>query len=347
MNKKIVSLIIALTLPLTFLVGCKNSSSEEETFVMTEDTTALDGNVEYNAKTYKESFFSTENYSAEHLQNEFEAIVKEITSKEDRDELLELLDSYSNTQDGDFDFVKTTYDKYSTQDESADSITLDSNGMYEIASRLYKATLNATKKYYDINDFYIYYKDQLTNSTSTNDEEEFENEVRMTAIKEYTIASIYKEAYNDSFISKIIATLNEESTTVETTPVTGNENTTVETTVPEQNKTQNITQNPTVEDTNTSDDSQDETTTEDSDDDTYPEYLEFSEALKSQIYDAGVNSAIEFIGQNITTSSSEYCRQIYDALENDNPLGDNKEEGYKSFLDGFKTTLENNGIEFN
>ena len=36
-----------------------------------------------------------------------------------------------------------------------------------------------------------------------------------------------------------------------------------------------------------------------------------------------------------------------EALENDNPLGENKEEGYNSFLDGFKTTLENNGIEFN
>ncbi|WP_322396039.1 hypothetical protein, partial [Clostridium perfringens] len=62
--------------------------------------------------------------------------------------------------------------------------------------------------------------------------------------------------------------------------------------------------------------------------DTYPEYLELSETVKSQIYDAGVNAAIEYIGQNISTSSSSYCREIYDALENDNPLGKNKEEGY-------------------
>ena len=84
MNKKIVSLMVALTLPLTFLVGCKKS--QEEKFVMTEDTIALDGSVEYSAKTYKDAFFSTENYSTEYLQNEFEVIVKEITSKEDQTE---------------------------------------------------------------------------------------------------------------------------------------------------------------------------------------------------------------------------------------------------------------------
>ena len=168
MNKKIVSLMVALTLPLTFLVGCKKS--QEEKFVMTEDTIALDGSVEYSAKTYKDAFFSTENYSTEYLQNEFEAIVKEITSKEDQTELVELLKSYSNTQDGDFDYVKTCFEKYATtNDADTKSITLDSNGMYEISSRLYKATLNATKKYYDINDFYIYYKDQLLSSSSTTD----------------------------------------------------------------------------------------------------------------------------------------------------------------------------------
>ena len=43
----------------------------------------------------------------------------------------------------------------------------------------------------------------------------------------------------------------------------------------------------------------------------------------------------------------KYCRDLYEALENDNPLGDNKEKGYNSFLEGFKTTLENNNIEFN
>ena len=94
MNKKIVSLMVALTLPLTFLVGCKKS--QEEKFVMTEDTIALDGSVEYSAKTYKDAFFSTENYSTEYLQNEFEVIVKEITSKEDQTEIVELLKSYSN-----------------------------------------------------------------------------------------------------------------------------------------------------------------------------------------------------------------------------------------------------------
>ena len=86
MNKKILSLIIALSLPLAFLVGCNNSKDEE--FVMTEDTIALDGSVEYSAKTYKEAFFSTKNYSDEYLQNEFETIVKEITSEEDKEELV-------------------------------------------------------------------------------------------------------------------------------------------------------------------------------------------------------------------------------------------------------------------
>ena len=210
MNKKIVSLIVALTLPLTFLVGCKNSSKEDN-FVMTEDTKALDGSVEYSARTYKDAFFSTENYSAEYLQNEFENIIEEITSKEELDEFLELLNSYSNTQDGDFDFLKSTYEKYNKENEDTNGITLDSNAMTEISSRLYKATLNATKKYYDINDFYIYYKDQLVNATTSTDYEEFENEVRMTTIKEYTIANIYKNAYNDSFISNIIASIENSS----------------------------------------------------------------------------------------------------------------------------------------
>ena len=357
MNKKIVSLMVALTLPLTFLVGCKKS--QEEKFVMTEDTIALDGSVEYSAKTYKDAFFSTENYSTEYLQNEFEAIVKEITSKEDQTELVELLKSYSNTQDGDFDYVKTCFEKYATtNDANTKSITLDSNGMYEISSRLYKATLNATKKYYDINDFYIYYKDQLLSSTSTTDEEEFENELRMTTIKEYTLASIYKNAYNDSFITKVIASMEEVSTEDET--IKQEEEVYVEnTTKPEVNEivtddnsentsSDNISSDETTEDTTEEDNSINNDNDEDTnDEDTYEEYLELSESVKSQIYDAGVNSAIEFIGQNITTSSAEYCREMYDALENDNPLGENKEEGYNSFLDGFKTTLENNGIEFN
>lgn len=334
MNKKIVSLMVALTLPLTFLVGCKKA--QEEKFVMTEDTIALDGSVEYSAKTYKDAFFSTENYSDEYLQNEFETIVKEITSKEDKEELVDLLESYSNTQDGSFDVLKSTYEKYNTKDEDTESITLDSNGIYEISSRLYKATLNATKKYYDINDFYIYYKDQLTNSTTSNDNDEFENEVRMTTIKEYTIANIYKNAYNDSFISKVIASI-EESTTEE------------EVVVDKENTSENTSENTTKPESSTpsTDDNSTDNSTENDEDETYSEYLEFSESLKSQIYDAGVNSAIDFIGQEISHSPSDYCRQLYDALENDNPLGDNKEEGYKFFLEGFKTTLENNGVEFN
>lgn len=331
MNKKILSLIIALSLPLTFLVGCNKSKNEE--FVMTEDTTALDGSVEYSAKTYKNAFYSTENYSDEYLQNELEAIVKEITSKEDKEELVDLLKSYSNTQDGDFSFVKSCFEKYDNQSGNSQDVTLDSNGMHEISSRLYKATLNATKKYYDINDFYIYYKNQLSTSSRSKDDEDFENEVKITTIKEYTIANIYKNAYNDSFISKVITSIENSSNSDETVNA------------PTENVTKPETNTPVVDNNNNDDDDNNATTDNDSDD-TYPEYLELTEAVKSQIYDAGVNAAIEFIGQNIQASSSAYCREVYDALENDNPLGENKEEGYKSFLEGFKTTLQNNGVNF-
>ncbi|MCC3668696.1 hypothetical protein [Terrisporobacter mayombei] len=328
MNKKILSLIIALSLPLTFLVGCNKSKNDE--FVMTENTTALDGSVEYSAKTYKDAFYSTENYSDEYLQNEFEAIVKEITSKKDKEELVDLLKSYSNTQDGDFSFVKSCFEKYDNQSGNSQDVTLDSNGMHEISSRLYKATLNATKKYYDINDFYIYYKDKLSASSRSKDNEDFENEVKITAIKEYTIANIYKNAYNDSFISEVITSIETSSNSDETVNA------------PTENVTKPETNTPVVDNNNNNNN----TTTDDDSDDTYPEYLELTEAVKSQIYDAGVNAAIEFIGQNIQTSSSAYCREVYDALENDNPLGENKEEGYKSFLEGFKTTLENNSVDF-
>ena len=331
MNKKILSLIIALSLPLTFLVGCNKSKNEE--FIMTEDTTALDGSVEYSAKTYKNAFYSTENYSDEYLQNELEAIVKEITSKEDKEELVDLLKSYSNTQDGDFSFVKSCFEKYDNQSGNSQDVTLDSNGMHEISSRLYKATLNATKKYYDINDFYIYYKNQLSTSSRSKDDEDFENEVKITTIKEYTIANIYKNAYNDSFISKVITSIENSSNSDETVNA------------PTENVTKPETNTPVVDNNNNDDDDNNATTDNDSDD-TYPEYLELTEAVKSQIYDAGVNAAIEFIGQNIQASSSAYCREVYDALENDNPLGENKEEGYKSFLEGFKTTLQNNGVNF-
>lgn len=329
MNKKILSLIIALSLPLTFLVGCNKSKSEE--FVMTEDTIALDGSVEYSAKTYKDAFYSTENYSDEYLQNELEAIVKEITSKEDKEELVNLLKSYSNTQDGDFSFVKSCFEKYDNQSGNSQDVTLDSNGMHEISSRLYKATLNATKKYYDINDFYIYYKNQLSTSSRSKDDEDFENEVKITTIKEYTIANIYKNAYNDSFISKVITSIENSSNSDETVNA------------PTENVTKPETNTPVVDNNNNDDNN---ATTDNDSDDTYPEYLELTEAVKSQIYDAGVNAAIEFIGQNIQASSSAYCREVYDALENDNPLGENKEEGYKSFLEGFKTTLQNNGVNF-
>ena len=163
------------------------------------------------------------------------------------------------------------------------------------------------------------------------DDEDFENEVKITAIKEYTIANIYKNAYNDSFISKVITSIENSSSSDETVNA------------PTENVTKPETNTPVVDNNNDNDNN---TTTDDDSDDTYPEYLELTEAVKSQIYDAGVNAAIEFIGQNIQTSSSAYCREVYDALENDNPLGENKEEGYKSFLEGFKTTLENNGVDF-
>lgn len=332
MNKKILSLIIALSLPLAFLVGC--NKSKDEGFVMTEDTTALDGSVEYSAKTYKDAFYSTENYSDEYLQNEFETIVKEITSKEDKEELVELLKSYSSTQDASLDIVKSYFEKYGNQGGNSQDVTLDSNGMNEISSRLYKATLNATKKYYDINDFYIYYKNQLSTS-STSKDDDFENEVKITTIKEYTIANIYKNAYNDSFISKLITSIENTSSSDEAV------NDITESVVkPETNE-------PVVDNNNNnSSNTNNNSSSKDDSDDTYPEYLELSEGVKSQIYDAGVNAAIEYIGQNISTSSSSYCREIYDALENDNPLGKSKEEGYESFLQGFKTTLENNNVEF-
>ena len=329
MNKKIISLIIALTLPLTFLVGCKK---DKEEFYMTEDTKAFDGNVEYSANTYKDAFYSTENYSDEYLQDELNAIVEEITEQEDKEELVELLKSYSNTQDGDFDYVKECFEKYNALKESSNNTELESNGMYEVSSRLYKATLNATKKYYDINDFYIYYKNELSNSNSSLSDEDLENEIRITTIKEYTIASIYKSAYNDSFISKLITTI-ESSGETNTDDIT-------------QDNSQDTTQE--ENDSSDADNSQDNISSNSDDgSDTYPEYLELTEVIKSQIYDAGVNSAIEYINQESTTTPSEYCRQVYEALENDNPLGENKEEGYKSFLSGFQTTLENNNIEFN
>ena len=342
MNKKILSLIIALSLPLAFLVGCNKSKDEE--FVMTEDTTALDGSVEYSAKTYKDAFYSTENYSDEYLQKEFETIVKEITSKEDKEELVELLKSYSSTQDGSLDPVKSCFEKYGNQSGNSQDVTLDSNGMHEISSRLYKATLNATKKYYDINDFYIYYKDQLSASSSSKDDN-FENEVKMTTIKEYTIANIYKNAYNDSFISKLITSIENPSSSDETVSDTTENVAKPETSKPvvDNNNSNNSNNN---SNSNNNNNNNNNSSNKDDSDDTYPEYLELSEAVKSQIYDAGVNAAIEYIGQNISTSSSSYCREMYDALENDNPLGKNKEEGYKSFLQGFKTTLENNNGEF-
>lgn len=339
MNKKILSLIIALTLPLTFLVGCNNSSDDE--FVMTESTTALDGSVEYSAKTYKEAFYSTENYSNEYLQKEFENIVNDITSEEDKEELLELLKSYSNTKDNDFDFIKSCFEKYNNQSENSQNITLNSNGITEISSRLYKATLNATKKYYDINDFYIYYKDKLLTSSNSKDDD-FENEVRITTIKEYTIASIYKNAYNDSFISKLITSIENSSSSNESVIDTEDK-------VESNNQDENEDDKTTVgnnQDTNNDNSNENNNSNNSDSDDTYPEYLELTEALKSQIYDAGVSSAIEFINQNTNSSSSAYCRQVYESLENDNPLGDNKEEGYNYFLEGFKTTLENNGVTF-
>lgn len=323
MNKKIISLIIALTLPMTFLIGCKK---DKEEFYMTEDTTAFDGSVEYSAKTYKDAFYSTDNYSNEYLQNELNAIVEEITEEEDKDELVKLLDSYSNTQDGDFDYVKECFEKYNALKERSNNTQLESNGMYEVSARLYKATLNATKKYYDINDFYIYYKNELSNSNSSLSDEDLENEIRITAIKEYTIANIYKSAYNDSYISKLIATI--ESNSNNSSKEDGSDDSDQE-----ENDSSNI------------DNSQDDTSL-DNNSGSYPEYLELTEVIKSQIYDAGVSSAIEYIAQESTTTPSEYCRQVYEALENDNPLGENKEEGYNSFLSGFKTTLENNNIEF-
>lgn len=338
MNKKILSLILALSLPLTFLVGCNNSKDNDD-FIMTEDTIALDGSVEYSAKTYKTAFYSTKNYSDKYLQDEFEAIVSEITSSDDKEELLNLLKSYSSTKDEDFSFIKSCFEKYSNTTENSQDITLNSNSMNEISSRLYKATLNATKKYYDINDFYIYYKDELSHSSTIKDDEDFENEVKITTIKEYTLANIYKNAYSDSFISKIITKIENSSSNDESS-----DSLTENIITPEVNEPTNV---PNVDNNNNNqlDDNNENNTNTPSIDDTdtiYPEYLELTEAIKSQIYSAGVNAAIEFIGQNITIPSSDYCRQVYDSLESDNPLGENKEEGYKSFLEGFNTTLNNN-----
>lgn len=355
MNKKILSLIVALSLPLTFLVGCNNSKSDE--FVMTEDTVASDGNVEYSAKTYKDAFYSTKNYSDEYLQNEFETIAKEITTTEDKEELVKLLKSYSSTKDDDFDFVKSCFEKYDNRSGNSQDVTLDSNGMYEISSRLYKATLNATKKYYDINDFYIYYKNELSISSTSKDDDDFENEVRMTAIKEFTIANIYKNAYNDSFISKLITSIENTSNNDDEEVNDSSENVTEpetnEPVVDNNNANEDVNSDSDINsssnndsNSNNSNNNNDNTVTENNSADTYPEYLELTEAVKSQIYDAGVNAAIDFIGQNIPASSAAYCREVYNALENDNPLGNNKEEGYKSFLNGFKTTLENNGVDF-
>ena len=332
MNKKIVSFIIALTLPLTFLVGCKKDKDE---FYMTEDTTASIGSIEYNAKTYKEAFYSTENYSDKFLQDELTSIVKEINDKE---ELVKLLNSYTSTNESDLDYVRRCFEKYNALKEQSINTRLESNEMYEVSSRLYKATLNATKKHYDINDFYIYYKDQLSKSNSSSSEKDFDNNIKMTAIKEYTIAIIYKSAYTDSFISNLVASIDndtQEAVDEEDNNSSSENNNPQEVVDKEDNNSsnENTLQNNSSQDNNT-------------DDETYPEYLELNDVIKSQIYDAGVNSAIEYIAQSSSTTPSEYCRKIYDDLENDNPLGENKEEGYKSFLDGFKSTLQNNQIEF-
>ena len=80
-------------------------------------------------------------------------------------------------------------------------------------------------------------------------------------------------------------------------------------------------------------------------DDNYHEYLELTETLKSQIAEAGRNSAKDYIAQNIAYSSEKYCREIYEALENDNPLGENREEGFKIFEKAFKDVLEQHGID--
>ena len=339
MNKKIVSLIIALTFPLTFLVGCKK---DKEEFYMTENTTALDGNIEYSAKTYKESFYSTKNYSEKFLQDELNSIVKEVTDKE---ELVKLLNAYTSTNESELDYVRRCFEKYNALKEQSINTTLESNGMYEISLRLYKATLNATKKHYDINDFYIYYRDQLSKSSSSSSEEELDNDIKLTTIKEYTIANIYKSAYTDTFISNLIASIdNNDSFSTVTDKEDNNSNQDIVN--KEDNSSQDITNK---EDNNSSNDNNSQNNTSqdnNEDDETYLEYLELTEVIKSQIYDAGVNSAIEYIAQQSNTTPSEYCRKIYDDLENDNPLGENKEEGYKSFLDGFKTTLQNNQIEF-
>lgn len=324
MNKKIISLIIALTLPVAFLTGCKKSKEEvkEKEFYMTEDTTALDGNVEYSARTYKEAFYSTENYSDEFLQEEFNTIIDEIESTEEKDDLIELLEAYTSSDDSDLSFIKTCYDKYNVLDD--EKTTLTHSPLYEISNRLYKSTLNATKKHYDINDFYIYYKKELKNSDSS--EEDLENKIRITAIKEFTLANIYKSAYNDSFISEIITSLNTEDDDEEK--------------VEENKKDEVVVEKPSV-------DSDNDETTDNEDNETYPEFVDLTETVKSQIYDAGVNSAIEFISKEYATTPSQFARGVYDAIEHDNPLGDKKEEGYLSFLDGFKTTLINNGVEFN
>lgn len=332
MNKKIVSLITSLMIPMMFLVGCKKSQEE---FYMTEDTTAIDGSVEYSAKTYKEAFYSTNNYSDEYLQQELNSIIDEITSQEDKEELIEVFKAYTSTNDADLTTIKSYYEKYNVMKQNSKNSDLDSNPMYEISSRFYKATLNSTKKYYDINDFYIYYKNELSDSNLKN--EDLDNKIKITAIKEYTLANIYKSAYNDSFITKLITELE-------------NNNSTDEIVIEEssnKNDNQSITPSQETNSTNNTTTDRDSDSDSDSDNDTYPNYLELTEVVKSQIYDAGVSAAIDFIGENLDSTPSEYARSVYDALENDNPLGDNKEEGYLSFLSGFKTTITNNSIEFN
>lgn len=320
MNKKITSLIITLILPAMLLVGCKNNQDE---FYMTEETTAMDNSVEYSANTYKEAFFSTKNYSNKFLQDELYNIIGEIKDKKEKTELIDLLSSYLSGDNSDITTIKSIYEKYNVIKQHSDNSELESRPLYEISSRLYKATLNATKKHYDINDFYIYYKNELAGSSETGNE--LDNKIKMTAIKEYTIANIYKTAYNDSFIGKLITVLESKNENMEKEE----EKVVIDKTDKEENNTEEV-QKP----------------SDNYDDEKYPEYLELTEVVKSQIYDAGVNSAIEFIGLKPDVNPSEYAKSVYDALESDNSLGDKKEEGFNSFLNGFKTTLQNNGIEY-
>ncbi len=54
---------------------------------------------EDTAKTYKDAFYSTENYSDEYLQNELEAIVKEVIAKQLRMDVSEISDDAAIVQD--------------------------------------------------------------------------------------------------------------------------------------------------------------------------------------------------------------------------------------------------------